>query len=232
MVHALAWSGGKDSTLALDRAVGAGLEVRFLLNIIHGDSGRVRFHGVRAAMIAQQAAALGCELVQPVTTPAGFEEAFLRGLDELRGRGVEGIVFGNIHLADVRAWYEERTTARGLKHVEPLWGGKPAELVIELLDRGYRTRIVSVDLARGRRQWLGRVLDRQLAAEIAALPGVDAAGERGEYHSFAFGGPLFRHPVGHRMGAVHEQEGHVQVDLLPAPDLPSEPGAAAQADED
>ena len=100
--YALAWSGGKDSTLALDRAVRDGLDVRFLFNIIHGDSGRVRFHGVRAAMIAHQVRALGRELVQPVTTPAGFEEAFLRGLDELRGRGVSGIIFGNIHLADVR----------------------------------------------------------------------------------------------------------------------------------
>lgn len=218
--------------LALDRATRDGLDVRFLFNIIHGDSGRVRFHGVRAAMIAHQVRALGRELVQPVTTPAGFEEAFLRGLDELRGRGVRGIVFGNIHLADVRAWYEERTMARGLAHVEPLWGDRPIDLVSELLDRGYRTRIVSVDLARGRREWLGRVLDRKLAAEIAATPGVDPAGESGEYHSFAFAGPLFRGPVGHRIGAVHEQEGHVQVDLLPAPDLPSEPGAAAQPDED
>lgn len=221
MVHALAWSGGKDSTLALDRAVRQGLDVRYLFNIVHGLTGRVRFHGVRAAMIARQADALGLDLVQPRTTPEGFEAAFLGGLDDLRGRGVDGIVFGNIHLDDVRAWYEERTTARGLAHVEPLWGGAPADLVAEVLVRGYRTRIVSVDLARGRRDWLGRVLDTELAAKIAATPGTDPAGEQGEYHSFVFDGPLFRCPVGHRRGDVHEEEGHAQLDLLPDEGLPA-----------
>lgn len=216
MVHALSWSGGKDSTLALDRAIRLGLDVRYLFNIVHGLTGRVRFHGVRAEMIARQVDALGLDLVQPVTTPEGFEAAFRRGLDDLRERGVEGIVFGNIHLADVRAWYEERTTARGLAHVEPLWGEAPTDLVAEVLDRGYRTRIVSVDLARGRRDWLGRVLDAELAAAIAATPGADPAGEQGEYHSFVFDGPLFRQPVRHRVGEVHEEEGHAQLDLLPA----------------
>lgn len=223
MVHALSWSGGKDSALALDRAVRQGIDVRFLFNIVHGLTERVRFHGVRATMIARQAEALGLELIQPFTTPDGFEPAFLNGLDELREHGASGIVFGNIHLADVRAWYEERTTARGLTHVEPLWGGAPADIVAEVLDRGYRTRIVSVDLARGRRTWLGRELDRDLAHEIAATPGADPAGEQGEFHSFVFDGPLFRHPVAHVTGEVHEEEGHAMIDLLPssAPPAPA-----------
>jgi uncharacterized protein (TIGR00290 family) len=212
--YAVSWSGGKDSTLALDRAVRQGLDVRCLFNIVHGLTGRVRFHGVRAELIARQAQALGLELVQPFTTPSGFETAFLNGLDDLRARGVHGIVFGNIHLADVRAWYEERTSARGLEHVEPLWGEKPAALVEEVLGRGYRTRMVSVDLARGRRDWLGRELDARLAGEIAAQPGVDPAGEQGEFHTFVFDGPLFRHAVHHQPGEEHEEEGHVQLDLI------------------
>jgi diphthamide synthase (EF-2-diphthine--ammonia ligase) len=124
-------------------------------------------------------------------------------------------VFGNIHLADVRAWYEERTTARGLEHVEPLWGDAPRDLVHEVLARGYRTRVVSVDLARGRRDWLGRELDAEFAAEIAMHPGVDPAGEQGEYHTFVFAGPLFRSEITYQIGEIHEEEGHVQVDVLP-----------------
>jgi uncharacterized protein (TIGR00290 family) len=215
MIHAISWSGGKDSTLALDRAVRQGLDVRYLFNIVYGPTGRVRFHGVRADLIARQAEALGLELIQPFTTPRGFEPAFLNGLDELIAHGVGGVVFGNIHLADVRAWYEERTTARGLEHVEPLWGDAPRDLVHEVLARGYRTRVVSVDLARGRRDWLGRELDAEFAAEIAMHPGVDPAGEQGEYHTFVFAGPLFRSEITYQIGEIHEEEGHVQVDVLP-----------------
>lgn len=213
MSCAVAWSGGKDSMLALDRAIRQGRHVRFLFNIVDARSGRVRFHGVRADMIARQAAALGLDLVQVATHPDGFEDTFLSGLDELRRRGADTIVFGNIHLEDVRGWYEERTTAHGFLHEEPLWGGDPAALVMELLDRGYRTRVTSVDLQHARRSWLGRELDRELALEIGATPHVDPAGESGEYHTYVFDGPLFSAPIAHVTGDTREEAGHALIDL-------------------
>src|SRR5689334_20105664 len=109
MTYALFWSGGKDSLLALDRARRAGLSVTHLANIYEGNSGRVRFHGVRAEMIEIQARALGLNLIQSHTHPRAFEPVFLDALEDLKKLGVQGLVFGNIHLADVRAWYEERT---------------------------------------------------------------------------------------------------------------------------
>ena len=104
---ALFWSGGKDSLLALDRAKEDGLEVSHLVNIYEGSSGRVRFHGVRKEFIASQARALGLELLQKNTHPDTFEQAFRSVMLELKQFGVGGIVFGNIHLADIRAWYEQ-----------------------------------------------------------------------------------------------------------------------------
>lgn len=199
--------------LALDRAVRQGRRVSVLFNLVDAASRRVRFHGVRAEMIARQADALGIELVQPATEPARFEQSFLTGMDTLRERGVDAIIFGNIHLEDVRGWYEARTTARGLEHVEPLWGEEPRAVVAELLERGYRTRLTCVDLQHADRRWLGRELDRALAAEIAATPHVDAAGESGEYHTFVFAGPLFSAPVDHVLGAVREESGHALIDL-------------------
>lgn len=213
MIHAVAWSGGKDSMLALDRTVRQNLDVRYLLNIIDAGTRRIRFHGVRAELIGRQAAALGMQLVQPATTPDAFEQTFLDGLDQLRVLGVKGIIFGNIHLEDVRGWYEERTTGRGLAHVEPLWQADPNAVVAELIERGYRTRITSIDLQSANRSWLGRELDRALAAEIAGTEGVDAAGERGEYHTFVFAGPLFTKPVEHMVGAVREETGHALIEI-------------------
>lgn len=216
MIYALSWSGGKDSTLALDRAVREGLDVRYLFNIYEGNSERVRFHGVRRALIQAQADALGLELIHSHTHPEDFDAAFSSTLNTLRARGVDGILFGNIHLADIRAWYEERTTAKGFRHGEPLWNADPAALVDELIARGYRAKVVSVNLELGDTAWLGRELDAGLAAELKGKQGIDPAGESGEYHTFVFDGPLFRSPVEFRVGEPFEREGHLLLDLLAA----------------
>ncbi|HEX6509373.1 MAG TPA: diphthine--ammonia ligase [Chloroflexota bacterium] len=212
MRYALSFSGGKDSMLALHRAVNAGYDVACLFNIYEGSSGRVRFHGIRAPLIAAQAAAIDIPLVQDHTHPDDYETVFLRLLDRLRDEGIRGIIFGNIHLADLRAWYEERVTGRGLEHVEPLWEDPPATLVREVIDRGYRPRLVSVDLARTPEAWLGRVLDHALLDEMAAYPEIDACGECGEYHTFVESGPLFRRPLDLVWGARVEMEGHALID--------------------
>ena len=211
--YAVSWSGGKDSTLALDRAVRSGLDVRHLFNLYDAASGRVAFHGTRAELIRRQAEHLGLGILQLPVPSGEFERVFLDGLDRLRVLGAGGIVFGNIHLADVRAWYEERTRARGFEHVEPLWGEPPEALVAEVIERGYRAIIVSVDLQRGRRDWLGRELTSALAAEIASVDGADPAGEHGEYHTYVFDGSLFQRPVGVRPGETLEMKGHALVDL-------------------
>ncbi len=209
----VAWSGGKDSMLALDRAVRGGMDVRWLLNLYDRESGRVRFHGVRRELIALQAERLGLELVQRATSPADFEDVFLDALAALVDAGAGAIIFGNIHLADVRAWYEVRTVAAGLRHLEPLWGEAPAALVAEVLYRGYRACLTGVDLSRGSRAWVGRELDGGLAAEIAGRPRVDPAGEHGEFHTFVFDGPLFDAAIDIVTGPTHEADSHLLIDL-------------------
>lgn len=215
--YALAWSGGKDSTLSYHRARQRGYPVSHLLTVYEGSTGRTRFHGVRRELIEAQAASLGLEPVLESTgDSADFEEAFGAALDRLSEAGVAGVIFGNVHLDDVREWYETRVTGRGLEHVEPLWGDPPRRLLREFLSGGYRTLICSVNLEIGRPEWLGRELDGSLAAELEAEPDVDCCGEHGEYHSFAWDGPLFGRPVEYRRGDEIEIEGHRLIDLLPA----------------
>jgi diphthine-ammonia ligase len=218
--YAVSWSGGKDSTLALDRALRMGLRVRHLFNLYDEPSGRVAFHGVRAELIRMQAKRLGLGILQLPVRPGEFEPVFLAGLERLRVLGVTGIIFGNIHLADVRAWYEERTTAVGFEHVEPLWAEPPDDLVREFLARGYRTLLASVNLELGRREWVGRELTSALATEVAGTPGVDAAGERGEYHTFVFEGPLFASRIEVVPGDVIEYKGHALIELT-KPETPT-----------
>jgi len=202
----------------LDRAVREGLDVRYLLNLYDADSGRVAFHGVRAKLIARQAVHMGLAALQRPVPAGAFEAEFVAALGELRGLGVAGLIFGNIHLTDVRGWYEERVRGAGLDHIEPLWGEDPAAVTAEVVTRGYRARIVSVNLELGRRSWLGRELNRDLASELASASGVDAAGERGEFHSYVYDGPLFSSSVAHELGQEVEFRGHALIDLVPAAD--------------
>ena len=204
-IWALSWSGGKDSVLALHRAVRAGLDVRYLFTLYDPASARVRFHGIPPAVLHEQAAALGRELLALPAPWERFEEVFRAGLEILAARGVSGVVFGNIHLADVRAWYEERVVACGLRHHEPLWGVPPAALLAEAIGQGYLARLVCVDVARLPGSWLGRALDAGCSAELLALPDVDPCGELGEYHTLVTDGPLFARPVRVRDGATREE---------------------------
>ncbi len=209
---ALSTAAGKDATLALHRARASGLEVSHAFNLYDGPSGRVRFHGTRRELLSAYADALGLELIQRATSSSEFEPAFLGVLDELVAREIEAVIFGNIHLADVREWYETRTTGRRLHHVEPLWGDPPGTLARELVALGYRATIVSVDLAQARAEWLGQELTEPLI-ETMERHGIDACGEKGEYHTFVWDGPEFSAPVQCRIGERVEMEGHALVDL-------------------
>ena len=213
---ALMTSGGKDGTLALDRARRQGLDVRWLASVFEGNTGRLRFHGVPHQLLVAQARALGLEPVLTRTHPDTFEVAFGRLLADLRGRGCTGVLFGNVALADVRAWYEERVTAAGLIHHEPLWGEPSMELVYEVVERGYHALVVAVNLGMRATPFLGRELDADLLTEIGITDDLDPCGERGEYHTFVFDGPEFSGPVGFRIGAALEREGHRFLDLRSA----------------
>ena len=209
------WSGGKDSALALQRSRAAGIEVARLINFHDAATGRVRFHATRVDMLQAQAIATGIELRSIGTLWPEMEGRLAHELATLHSEGFEGVVLGDIHLADVRAWYEERVVAAGLRHVEPLWAGEPAQLIREFVQTGGRAVITCVDSARLDDSWLGRIVDNTFIEDIGAT-GADACGENGEYHSFAFQGPMFAQPVPWRPGEKRSESGFSQLDLLPA----------------
>jgi len=210
--HAVSFSGGKDSMLALDRAIRAGYRVSALLTLYDGASDRVRFHGVPMGVMRAQADALGLPARHHPTAPETFERVFLAALGELRAEGIGGLIFGDIHLADVRAWYEGRVRAAGLEHVEPLWGEDPAALAAEVVARGYRAIITCLEDATTDPAWLGRPLTGALVAEFARR-GIDPCGERGEYHTLVTDGPLFRAPLAIQLGGAHGEGGFHQLDV-------------------
>jgi diphthine-ammonia ligase len=213
---ALSFSGGKDSTLALDRALRQGLQVKALVTMFDEASQRVRFHGVPITLIQAQARALGIPLLAYPTRPETFEAVFLQALGELRQREMTTLIFGNIHLVDVRAWYEERTRAAGLFHREPLWGEPPDMLVREFLARGYAAVLTCIEEAYADPNWLGTSLTEELIQAFEQA-GIDPCGERGEYHTFVHAGPLFSSPLAFRLGERISQSGFQLLDIQPQP---------------
>jgi uncharacterized protein (TIGR00290 family) len=207
------WSGGKDSALALWRARRRGLEVRWLVTAFDDASQRVRFHATPIASIARQADGAGASLVRVPTQWESFDASLAEAFAALSRDGCSGVVFGDIHLADVRAWYEDRTRRAGLEHVEPLWGEPPASLLAEFVAIGGRAVLTCVETAKLDASWLGRTIDEDFVRDIART-GIDPCGENGEYHSFAYAGPFFTRPVPWAFGERRDDSRFAQVEVL------------------
>lgn len=211
--YALMWSGGKDSALALWRARRRGLRVDWLVNVYDRATERVRFHATPVEAIALQAGAAGVPLVSVPTDWDTFDQSLRETFAALLRQGCRGVVFGDIHLGDVRAWYEERTRAAGLEHVEPLWGDAPAALLADFVAIRGRAVLTCVETAKLDTSWLGRVIDERFVRDIAAT-GVDPCGENGEYHSFAYSGPFFSGPIQWHAGERRHDGRFAQLDIV------------------
>ena len=215
----LAWSSGKDSAWALHvlrRQPGA--EVVGLLTTVNDAHDRVAMHAVRRALLEAQADAVGLPVhVVRIPSPCPndmYEAAMARTLASLVADGVEAVAFGDLFLEDVRRYREERMAGTGLVPLFPLWGRPTAALAREMIAGGQRATLTCVDPRVLPSVFAGRAFDLDLLRDLPA--GVDPCGERGEFHSFAWDGPAFRHPVRVRGGEVVERDGFVFADLLPA----------------
>ena len=213
----ISWSSGKDSAWALHEVRRAGtLEVVGLLTTVTSEFGRVSMHAVREELLDRQAEALGlpCRKVRiPWPCPnETYEAEMASALAELRAADVTRIVFGDLFLADVRAYREGRLAGSGIEPVFPLWGRDTARLAREMLDGGLRATITCVDPRQLDGSFVGRDFDAALLFELP--PGVDPCGERGEFHTFAWAGPMFARPVPATRGEVVTREGFVFADLV------------------
>lgn len=212
---ALAWSGGRDSALALWELRRRGGRVVALLTTVGQDDGRVTMHGVPGPLLRRQAGALRLPLVEvaiPAPCPdAVYEARMAAALARPPLDGVGRIAFGDLFLVDVRAYREERLAAAGRCAEFPLWGSDTTELAHRFLDLGFAAVVTCVDTRRLDRSFAGRPFD---AALLGALPpGVDPCGERGELHTFVFDGPGFSSPVAHEVVGVVEWDGYAVADL-------------------
>jgi uncharacterized protein (TIGR00290 family) len=216
---ALSWSGGKDAAWALHRLRDLPtVEVVALVTTVVSAFGRVAMHGVRAELVRAQARATGIQLVEvPLSWPstnAEYEQRVGAALAGLRIElGVTHVAFGDLFLADVRAYRERMLAGTGLTPLFPLWLEPTDRLMETMLSEGVEARIVCLDPLRVGRELAGRALDAELLAGLPAA--VDPCGERGEFHTFVTAGPMLREAVAVAPGEILEREGFVYADLLP-----------------
>jgi len=217
----VSWSGGKDSalTLATLRA-DPRVEVVALMTGVTRGYDRVSIHGVRRALLEAQADATRLPLVEigldPESSNAAYEAAFHDGLRRIRQShpDVRRIAFGDLFLADVRAYRERLLQGTDFEPRFPLWGRDTAALAVDFVARGFEAHLVCVDTVELSADFAGRAFDAQL---LASLPtAVDPCGERGEFHTFVSGGPVFDQRIPVRVGeVVMRGERFAYCDLLP-----------------
>lgn len=194
----VAWSSGKDSALALhDALADPGLEVVGLLTTLDEASDAVTMHAVPRALVEAQADALGLPLhvvAVPQPCPDGeYQRRMGAAIDRARADGVEVVVFGDLHLADVRAYREEAMAGSGIEPVFPLWQEPIDQVAARIVDLGLAPVVTCVDTTQLDAAFVGRRYDRAFLADLPG--GVDPCGENGEIHTFVTDGPAFAHPV-------------------------------------
>jgi uncharacterized protein (TIGR00290 family) len=212
----LAWSSGKDSAWALHMLrQRRQVEVVGLLTTINETDRRAAMHGVRAEVLDAQARAAGLPL-WPVPIPERcanvvYEAAMGAALERAARDGIRFIAFGDLFLDDIRRYREERLALTGMRPLFPLWGIPTSTVAHDMIRAGVRARVTCLDPRQLSPAFAGRDFD---AAFLATLPAtVDPCGERGEFHTCAYDGPMFTHPLPLRAGETVLRDGFVFTDL-------------------
>jgi len=209
----VSWSSGKDSAWMLhllkhDPAVHVGA----LLTTMNEEFDRVAMHAVRRRLLEEQSRAAGIPLCTvPLPWPCTndqYEERMRDAVAKAVGDGFTHVAFGDLFLEDVRRYREDRLAGTGLAPVFPLWGKPTPALAEEMIDGGLRAVLTCINPKHLDRSFAGREFDRALLRDLPA--GIDPCGE---FHSFAYEGPMFDRPISALAGEIVNRGGFVFADV-------------------
>lgn len=198
------WSGGKDSALCLHKTLSEKTyDVKYLLTTVNGNFNRISMHGVREELVEMQAQSIGIELIKVIVKEGSnseyenqMEAAFLKAKQE----GVEHVIYGDIFLEDLRAYRQKHLAKIGMKGVFPLWKEDTSKLINEFIDKGFKTVTCCVNDGYLSKEWSGIEVNKEF---VNCLPlSVDPCGEKGEYHTFCYEGPIFKKPINFKIGEI------------------------------
>jgi uncharacterized protein (TIGR00290 family) len=195
------WSGGKDSSLALYHCLkNPELDIKYLVTTINDAADRISMHGVRTELLIKQAESIGIPLYK-IRLPEmpgmeAYDNIMRHHLEHFRKEGITHSIFGDIFLEDLKKYRDERLAEVGMTGIYPLWKRDSHELINEFFDLGFGTVIACTQ------ERLERIAGKEITPELVlSLPDdVDVCGENGEFHTFAFKGPIFSKEVKYKTG--------------------------------
>lgn len=190
------WSGGKDSALALQKLLKDGkYEIVSLLTTINSDTGTSSIHSIPLTILEQQAHSIGIPLHKVLISKGlkNYEVSMKETVMYFKEQGVSCFAFGDIFLADIKAYREQKLNPMGIEVLEPLWNMTSEEVIRDFLASGIKTKLIVTQADKLSAAYIGKNLDAEL---IASFPeDVDLCGENGEYHTLAYDGDIFRNAV-------------------------------------
>lgn len=196
MKVAASWSGGKDSCFACYKAIQEGYDVAQLL-IMMSNKSTSNFHMISSALLDAQSQAIGIPIVKRVAAPGTYEQVFKKTLLQMKAKGLEGIVTGDVYDVALHeaSWIDRVCKEVGLEPVKPLWHRDTAQIIDEFVNTGFKATVVRVKNELLGLEWLGRQINKQFVEDLVRLGTVDPCGERGEFHTFVTDGPLFKNTI-------------------------------------
>jgi uncharacterized protein (TIGR00290 family) len=212
----LSWSSGKDSAWSLHLLREQNeCEIVGLLTTFNQAANRVAMHAVRRTLVEAQAKAAGIplwdvDLPWPCSN-ADYENIMKETCKKAVRAGIECIAFGDLFLADIRAYREKQLENSGLQLISPLWGMPTRELAYSMIKSGVRAHLTCVDPKLLAPEFVGREFNEQLLSEFPS--DIDPCGENGEFHTFVSAGPMFRYDLSTEVGEIVSRDGFVFADL-------------------
>ena len=209
----VSWSGGKESSLAFHKAKLDGLTPSYLLNMITQDGSRSRTHGLAREVLPLQAEAMDVPLIQRKTGWETYEDNFKNTVLQLKERGLEGGVFGDIDLEEHRTWVKRVCKEISIRPYLPLWGKQQKEILEDFINSGFQAIVVAVKIEFLGKKWLGRKIDGRFVKDITTLENITPCGEAGEYHTLVIDGPIFKKRIMILESKTHQRKEQRLLDI-------------------